>query len=261
MSRCLAVWLQRYSRKSDTAVGYVVRTLQARLAVRTAYPTIAYRIQISTAIVLSAYLFAVSAVLADVPVESEEEVRQRIGSGNPVVGKVKSETELCQGCHGETGLSTTMGAPNLAGQYAAYIIKQLHDFRTQERHHPIMNSMAEGLAEVDIPDIAAYFASQPHMTGEASLGNETARNLFLYGDVEREIPACVECHELGGKGRLLGSMAYPRIGGQSRRYLQVQLLSWKLGSRTNSPKGVMNKIVGALSEEEITALAEYMSGL
>lgn len=210
---------------------------------------------------LSALVLSAPLALAEPPAESEDDIRQRIGTGNPIAGKAKSEAELCQGCHGEQGLSIATGAPNLAGQYATYLIKQLQDFRSQTRRHKVMNPMAEGLAEADIPDIAAYFASQPRMSGEAVSGNEVGRNLFLYGDVEREIPACVECHELGGKGRLAGGVAYPRIGGQTRGYLTMQLLNWKTGFRANSPTGVMNKIAGALSEQEIAALAAYVSGL
>lgn len=195
------------------------------------------------------------------PPERPEDVIQRTGAGDPIVGKVKSETELCQGCHGEAGLSIAVGAPHLAGQQAAYLGKQLRDFRSQERRHKTMNAMAEGLADADIADIAAYFASRPRMTGEAAPDAPAVRDLFLYGDVQREIPPCVECHELGGPGRVSAGVAYPRIGGQVRGYLRVQLLNWKIGARTNSPEGVMNRIASGLSEAEIAALAEYISGL
>lgn len=210
---------------------------------------------------LSALVLSAPLAFAEPPVETEDDLRRRIGSGNPLAGKAKSETELCQGCHGEDGFSIAAGAPNLAGQQAEYIIKQIADFRAQRRLHRIMNPMAEGVPEADVPDIAAYFASQPRMTGDTSPGNEVGRNLFLYGDVEREIPACVECHDLGGKGKVSAGVVYPRIGGQIRGYLRLQLFNWKHGYRANSPNNVMNKIAGALTEEEMAALAEYVSGL
>ena len=49
----------------------------------------------------TAVLFAATAALAFD--ESPEVIKQRIGTGNPVKGKTRSE--LCQGCHGEVGLS------------------------------------------------------------------------------------------------------------------------------------------------------------
>lgn len=215
----------------------------------------------SAGLALSVFLLSAPAFPADAPAESAEEIRQRIGTGDPAAGKAKAESELCQGCHGEKGRGIAMGAPNLAGQQAAYLVKQLRDFRSQARRHRTMNAMAEGLGDADITDIAAYFASQPRMTGEPAPENPAARDLFLYGDVNRDITACVECHELGGQGRAAGGVPYPRIGGQLRGYLRVQLLDWKIGVRANSPEGVMNRIAGALGEAEIAALAEYLSGL
>ena len=57
-------------------------------------------------------------------------------TGDPVAGKDKSA--LCQGCHGEDGMSAASSFPRLAGQYAGYIRKQVADFSSkiaQRRHH------------------------------------------------------------------------------------------------------------------------------
>jgi cytochrome c553 len=213
-------------------------------------------------IVLAALLYPGLPCIAAGDPDSPEALKQRIGTGDPVLGKGKSETELCQGCHGENGMSITIGVPNLSGQYASYIAKQLQDFRGGVRRHRIMTAMAEGLSESDIPDIAAYFASQPRMKSEqAAEEHPAARELFLYGDVNRNINACVSCHDLNGTGRIAGGVVYPRIAGQSKGYLRVQLLNWKIGARSNSPQGVMSKVAEALTEEEISALADYLSGL
>ena len=40
---------------------------------------------------------------------------------------------VCSSCHGEDGASATPELPSLAGQSAAAIYKQLHDFRTGAR--------------------------------------------------------------------------------------------------------------------------------
>jgi len=216
---------------------------------------------IVTACVLSALMLEWPAFAADITSESPEAIKLRIGSGDPTRGKAKSETELCQGCHGENGISIAVGVPNLSGQYAGYILKQLQEFRSGARRHRIMTAMAEGLADTDTADIGAYFASQPGMTGDSSGENAAARELFLYGDVNRNINACVGCHDLNGAGRIANGIVYPRLAGQNKGYLRVQLLNWNIGARNNSPGGVMNKIAEPLNEEEISALANYLSGL
>jgi len=185
----------------------------------------------------------------------------RIGSGNPVIGREKSDAGRCQECHGTDGNSGDERIPNHAGQYADYLIKQLHDFQTGKRNHETMTLMAEDLNETEITDIAAYFASQKVMQGEGANENPLARNLFINGDQGRDIPACAGCHGENGKGRLVDNVAYPVIGGQRRVYLRSQLVNWQLGERTNSPGGVMSTIGKLLTDDEIEALANYISNL
>jgi cytochrome c553 len=206
--------------------------------------------------------FALIAGIKSVAAEDRSElVAQRIGTGNPSIGKIKSVDGRCLECHGEEGISNDVKIPNHAGQYAGYLIKQLSNFQTGERRHPIMNVMAEDLSANDKADISAYFASQKIMQGEAGNGNPQARNLFINGNPDRDIPACVSCHGESGKGRVADNVFYPVIGGQRAIYLRIQLINWKLEDRSNSPGGVMNKIAKALSEDEINALADYISGL
>lgn len=186
---------------------------------------------------------------------------QRIGQGNPVVGKQKSEAGRCLECHGADGNSSNAKIPNHAGQYAAYLIKQLSDFQSGARKHEIMTLMAEDLSAAEMADIAAYFASQKIMQGDGVRDNPLARNLFVNGDQGRNIPSCVSCHGDSGKGRIADNVVYPVIGGQRAIYLRTQLVNWKLGDRSNSPGGVMNKIAKSLSDDEINTLADYISGL
>lgn len=186
---------------------------------------------------------------------------QRIGSGNLVIGKEKSGEGRCQECHGADGNSSDVKIPNHAGQYAGYLVKQLSDFQSGARRHEIMTIMAEDLSATDKADIAAYFASQKIMQGEGVGDAPLAKKLFVNGDQARDIPSCVSCHGEGGKGRIAGNVVYPVIGGQRAVYLRSQLVNWKLGDRHNSPGGVMNKVAQSLSDDEINALADYISGL
>ncbi len=65
----------------------------------------------------------------------------------------------CIGCHGPAGISSNPAWPNLAGQNAQYLKKQLRAFRDGSRSNPMMNGMAKSLTDTDIENLAAYFAS------------------------------------------------------------------------------------------------------
>ncbi|HTN95066.1 MAG TPA: c-type cytochrome [Gallionella sp.] len=191
--------------------------------------------------------------------ESADAIQQRIGKGNPAAGKTASY--FCQGCHGEAGISVEDMIPNLAGQYALYIAKQLRNFQSGARTHQIMSAMSRTISDAELDDIAAYFASQKKMQGNGKGGNPVARDLFLKGDAGRGIPACMSCHGENGKGKAPNVPTYPVIGGQHKAYLSIQLKHWRSGERSNSPDGVMNKVAKKLTDAEIDALTDYISGL
>ncbi len=71
----------------------------------------------------------------------------------------KAKAAVCAGCHGASGISVTGMWPNLAGQKAAYLSKQIKAFRDGTRKDPSMSPMAAGLTDADADNIAAYFAS------------------------------------------------------------------------------------------------------
>jgi cytochrome c553 len=63
----------------------------------------------------------------------------------------------CVACHGADGIGKAPQYPNLAGQKAAYLEKQLKAFRSGERKDPNMSAMAAPLSDEDIGKLAAYF--------------------------------------------------------------------------------------------------------
>ena len=78
--------------------------------------------------------------------------------GDPNAGRAKAV--ICIGCHGADGNSSNATYPKLAGQWQGYLEKQLRDFKSGARKDDHMTSMVEAISAGDIPDIAAYFASQ-----------------------------------------------------------------------------------------------------
>ncbi len=193
------------------------------------------------------------------PNQSVNETKLRIGPGDPVAGK--SKAELCFGCHGEDGNSTSPEFPKLAGQYGIYIAKQIRNFQATTRTHQVMSAMAAAVIDEDLADIAAYFASQPMMKGASPSSNKIGKKLFENDDLPRMMVRCNNCHGTTGKGQNPGNPVYPVIGGQHKDYLLGQLINFRKGARNNSPSGVMNTIVHRLSDAELEALADYISGL
>ncbi len=184
-------------------------------------------------------------------------------TGNAASGRERSKGELCQECHGEDGNSLSMSIPKLAGQPAAYIAKQLADFQSGARRHVVMSEMAASLSEADRLDIAAYFASRKREreSEQDRVPGLHGRDLFLFGDMERGIPQCTNCHGENAQGQILQGVSHPSLFAQHRTYLRNQLINWRLGGRRNSPDDVMNRVAQALSDDDINALADYLSGL
>lgn len=82
------------------------------------------------------------------------------GAGDPVAGRVKSET--CLGCHGIVGYYNTYPTyrvPKLSGQNHEYIVAALQAYKTGQRTHGTMQAQAISMSDQDMQDIAAYWAA------------------------------------------------------------------------------------------------------
>lgn len=80
-----------------------------------------------------------------------------VSAGNAAAGEAKSAN--CTGCHGRNGKSSMPTNPNLAGQKEQYLVKAIKAYRDGQRKDPMMSSMASGLSDADIADLAAFYAS------------------------------------------------------------------------------------------------------
>lgn len=183
-----------------------------------------------------------------------------VAAGDPKAGKDKSA--ICQGCHGEKGMSLDPNTfPNLAGQFSGYIKKQVQDFQKGLRNDDTMSGMAATVATVeDLEDIAAYFSSQKQMKGNGSR-NAAGKKIYEEGVPTAGVYGCKNCHGDKGKGRSPDNHLFPVIGGQTKPYLIKQLTDLKAGRRTNDPAGMMGDIAKKLSDKQIADVAEYVSGL
>jgi cytochrome c553 len=172
--------------------------------------------------------------------------------------------QVCAACHAADGNSSIADNPILAGQHAAYLSKQLHNFQVKpnakkaERENAIMAGFAAGLSEEDIRNVTAFYASQVTKPSYAQKKDVLALGQKIYraGVPARGIPACVGCHAPNGAGI---PAQYPRLSGQYAQYTKTQLAAFRSGARANSAQ--MNKISAQLTDQEMEALAEYIAGL
>ena len=181
-------------------------------------------------------------------------------AGNAEAGKAKAAA--CGGCHGMDGNSMIPAYPKLAGQNEAYIVKQIHDFKTNStRQNAIMLGMAAGLSDEDAADIGAYYQSQklaaaaPFDESKLAVGRE----IYKGGNLQTGVPACQACHGPNGAGT--AGIGYPQLGGQYVDYTLAQLKAFKEGARSNDDKMLMRSIVEKMSEEDMVAVANYIASL
>ncbi len=175
-------------------------------------------------------------------------------------GAGKAKAGVCAACHGADGNSVNPVWPKLAGQGQKYLAKQLRDFKSGTRKNINMAPMASPLSDTDIDNLAAYYSIQERKPGSAdkalvALGEK----LYRGGKPDQGMAACMACHGPTGAGN--PAAGYPALSGQHADYTRLQLEAFRHGDRRNDPAGMMRAEAAKLSDEDIKALASYISGL
>ena len=157
----------------------------------------------------------------------------------------------CTMCHGARGVSPA-DSPNLAGQYATVVYKQLRDYKSGARTNAVMQPLVAGLSDQDMRDLAAYYAYLPPLPPEhpASAGPPPA--IVVSGAPMRNIPPCGACH--GGPDNKAGSAW---LEGQPEAYLLAQLRGFASGARHNDISEQMRNIARRMTPAEIEQAARY----
>lgn len=188
----------------------------------------------------------------------------------------------CVSCHGSKGEGNAeAGFPALAQLPEKYFIKQIADYRAGTRTNAkdlnsheahatpsygyyvsFMKSVAKSISPDDAAAAARYFSglTRPVITSAKPDPAVLARGkeLALNGAWDRQIPPCFKCHAVSGQG--VGQV-FPPIAGQHAAYTVRQLQAWKTGVRTNDPQQLMKTTAENLTDDEIRAVAEYLSTL
>ena len=189
----------------------------------------------------AAFLLAASGVFA----QADEARAKKIAGGS------------CFLCHGAQGESTSEIFPRLAGQHAEYIAKQLTAFKSGQRKSTAMAEMVSKLTPDEMLALGKYYEKmsipreEPKDPQLAAMG----RYIFHNGNKFSGVPACVACHGSAAEG----TATLPRLATQFSGYIHTQLKSFNKRERTND-NAVMHAVVEKMTELEMAAVAEYVSG-
>jgi cytochrome c553 len=169
-------------------------------------------------------------------------------------------TQVCAACHGVDGNSPLSMNPSLAGQHSEYLLKQLTEFKSGARNNPVMTGMVANLSADDMRSVAAYYSSQTPKQMGAKDKDLVAQGRKLYrgGNPSNGVAACAGCHSPNGAGI---PAQFPRLANQHPDYVIAQLKAFRAGERANDANQMMRSTAVKLTDKEIAALAEYVSGL
>ncbi len=176
--------------------------------------------------------------------------------GDPQAGEKK--IAMCIGCHGipdyKASFPEVYRVPMISGQGAKYITNALNAYKSGERKHPTMRSVALGLTDQDMADISAYYEN--HGKGAAAPEQlppppPKVAELLTKG-------GCAGCH--GPNYSKPVSPAFPKVAGQHRDYLFIALKSYKA---ENTPTwGRNNAIMAGVAKQytnaELKLIANYL---
>jgi len=159
-------------------------------------------------------------------------------------------TTLCRKCHGEQGVSDTLGVPSLAGQNPVYLVDQFERFADGRRSEFLMSGLARSLTEQDKLRLAVYYASltpPPPVPGNPEL---VSRGEVVYNS------ACIRCH--GDDGR--GELGYARLAGQRPDYVVKRLQEFRERSVAGADPAMTGQ-TGGLTQSDMEAVAAYTATL
>jgi cytochrome c553 len=179
--------------------------------------------------------------------------------GDATAGAQKNA--LCTGCHGIKGYHISFPevhqVPKIYGQSAGYIQAALHAYKSGDRKHPSMRTLANSLSEQDIADLAAFYSGSGTgvtLPATATEGSAKAAELVTKG-------GCASCH--GANLSKPIDPAYPKIAGQHSDYLYVALRAYKTTDKPMIGRGhpVMGGIAKQFSNADLKVLADYVGSL
>ncbi|MBN9021156.1 MAG: c-type cytochrome, partial [Rhizobiales bacterium] len=162
--------------------------------------------------------------------------------------------DACFRCHGAAGEGGGAGLPRLDIQSPAYLAASLRAYRDGTRASGIMQSVAAGLDDDAVAQLATRLGRGP-VAGPAADGGGggAGAGIALHGIPDRKVASCQSCHGAAARPD------YPRLDGQDAAYLVRQLhLFRELGAGRGGPHAeIMARVAAGLSDADIAAVAAW----
>ncbi len=145
----------------------------------------------------------------------------------------------CVACHGSKGEgNAALHAPAIAGQDAAYLERQLRNFRGDLRgkhKSDVLGAQMRALAAVigndaDVTKLASHVASLPKTVNAVPARGNLHNGANLYNG------KCGACH--GGKAEGNPALKSPRLTGLDTAYIKRQFANFRDGVRGTHPQDV-----------------------
>ena len=179
--------------------------------------------------------------------------------------------KTCLACHGKDGKKAIQDYPNLAGQDAKYMIKQIEDILAGKRKgspDATGNPRAEGMrgalvtpdgkrriSKDEVKKVSTWLSKMdpaPVTPADPPISEER----MAEGAKAYKKAKCRTCHGKEGKKPL---KTYPYIAGQKRSYIIAQMNDMRRKVRTNGKSKLMFPFVKKLKDDQIELIADYLS--
>ena len=156
----------------------------------------------------------------------------------------KAAAASCDGCHGDRGISKTVGTPSIAGLDPKYFNVAMKAYRSGQRKDATMKAMIGSLSDADVNNIALYYAlEKPARAQTTAAGDQAAGKAAAAG--------CVGCH--GDQGVSTNS-ATPSLAGQDAQYFIAAMKAYKTGVRSED---TMKGVAASVDDGAIKDMAAY----
>jgi cytochrome c553 len=171
-----------------------------------------------------------------------------LGDVATMAATFEAELQLCASCHGRRGgVPSDHSVPIIWGQQAAYLARQLNEYRSGDRDSQIMSSIAESLNDGDLLRISDYFGN----------AKWPAPSMAVLPSQPAAIATCRACHGEDLSGSTSASGTAPRLAGQFSGYLFETMAAYANGERTGSAQ--MTSLMQGLPSANRRAIADYLA--
>ncbi|OAN49316.1 cytochrome C4 precursor [Paramagnetospirillum marisnigri] len=169
-------------------------------------------------------------------------------------GKALYAAKGCVACHGVDGRKALAATPHLAGQNAAYLVRQMTEIADGVRSSPATKPM-KPVIDKTTPDerkaLAEWLAAQP--AADSAVG-DTAK--AVKGEELFDEQGCIGCHGANGAKPLAD---YPVLAGQRKDYLMAQIKAIRDEIRSTRRARLMVANVRPLKDDQVEQIAEFLT--